>query len=236
MSLKNQRTKNGLGAVLAVVLIMTMKTSHAFAPATGNFQCKLISDGPKMQKSALAFPSTLTLTHSSTISSSSTSLSMSSNNQEVQGIDRGLACLPYLLPVLDGDRYGRFIFAAFPPLGIADAILLGPFHSIYNIIPFAQLIAFFGLSFLSRNPEISRSVRFNMQQALILDIMLIFPSLLGRLGIPMPSILVASGSNFIFYVLVAAVGYSLFSNAVLGKLPNQIPILSEASEAQIGPF
>jgi len=48
-------------------------------------------------------------------------------------------------------------------------------------------------------------------------------------------ILVESGNNFVFYVLVAAVGYALFSN-VTGKLPNQIPCVSEAAEQQIGPF
>jgi len=79
-----------------------------------------------------------------------------------------------------------------------------------------------------------------MQQALLLDILLIFPSLLGRLAgiggsMMLPRILVESGSNFIFYVLVATVGYSLFSN-LTGKIPNQIPIVSDATEAQIGPF
>jgi len=171
-------------------------------------------------------------------------LSMAPGRQggnEIPGTtDRIVSCLPYLLPLLDGDRYGRFIFALVPFLGTVDAIVLGPFHLLYTAIPFGQFLAFIGLSILSRNPNISRPVRYNMQQALLLDILLIFPSLLGRLAgiggsMMLPRILVESGSNFIFYVLVATVGYSLFSN-LTGKIPNQIPIVSDATEAQIGPF
>lgn len=176
---------------------------------------------------------------STTVTGTGTSTSLSMAN-EVMGKDRILSCLPYLLPLLEGDSYGRYIFRAFPPLGLADALLLGPFHLIYETIPFSGLIFFFGLSILSRNADISRSVRFNMQQAVILDIGLIFPSLLGQLiglggGSFLPRVLVESGNNFIFYCLVASVGYSLFSNAT-GKLPNGIPIVSEAAETQIGPF
>ena len=169
-------------------------------------------------------------------------------NNEVVGKDRILSCIPYLLPLLEGDSYGRYIFRAFPPLGLADALVLGPFHLIYSAIPFSGLIFFFGLTILSRNADLfSRSVRFNMQQAVILDIALIFPSLLGQLvgfGVGgggaggsffLPRVLVESGNNFIFYCLVASVGYALFSNAT-GKLPNGIPIVSEAAETQIGPF
>ena len=64
--------------------------------------------------------------HANTRSRSSPSiLSMARN--EVQGNDRFISCLPYLLPLMDGDRYGRYIFALLPPLGLADSLLLGPF-------------------------------------------------------------------------------------------------------------
>jgi len=169
--------------------------------------------------------------------STSTSLLMRNNGDEIEGTDRILACLPYLLPLMDGDRYGKLMFQLVPALGLADAVLLGPFKLVYTAIPFGQLVAFFGLSFLSRRTEIPRSVRFSIQQALILDILLIFPSLFGELNsiIPIPRVLADSGSNFIFYVLVASVGYSLFSN-LTGKVPNQIPIVSQASDMQIGPY
>ena len=110
---------------------------------------------------------------------------------DIVGTDRILSCVPYIVPLLDGDRYGRFLFYQVPLLGLFDNILLGPFKLIYGTIPFAQLIFFIGFSVLRRNPEIPRPIRFNMQQALLLDIGLIFPSLLAQ--IPVPLILANSG-------------------------------------------
>mmetsp|Transcript_20645 Transcript_20645/g.43089 ORF Transcript_20645/g.43089 Transcript_20645/m.43089 type:complete len:226 (+) Transcript_20645:33-710(+) len=155
------------------------------------------------------------------------------NNSEIDGTDRVLSCLPYLIPLLDGDRYGRFLFYTVPALGLADSLLLGPFKFLYGSIPFAQFIFFIGLSVLSRNPEIPRPVRFNMQQALLLDIALVFPSLFGQLPFPMPGVLVNSGSNFVFLALVGSVGYSVVSN-LTGKVPDKIPIVSEAAGSSIG--
>mmetsp|Transcript_23658 Transcript_23658/g.27910 ORF Transcript_23658/g.27910 Transcript_23658/m.27910 type:complete len:230 (+) Transcript_23658:16-705(+) len=166
-----------------------------------------------------------------------TSLSMRNGNDDnMSGSDRVLSCLPYLLPILDGDRYGRFIFALVPTLGALDYVLLGPFKALYSSIPFLQFGLFIGLTVLARNNEIPRSIRYNMQQAVVVDILLIFPSLLGQIsGSFMPQFLVESGCNFVFFCLVAAIGYSLVSNAS-GKIPNQIPVVSEAVEMQIGGF
>lgn len=154
---------------------------------------------------------------------------------EIEGTDRIVSCLPYLLPVLDGDKFGRYIYARVPPLGFADAILLGPLKIAYNSIPFLGFGIFIALSVLSRNPNLSRGVRFNMQQAILLDIVLIFPSLFGSLGMNFPRILAEPASNFVYYGLVASVGYAVISN-LQGKTPNEIPIVSEAAEAQTGPF
>ena len=161
-----------------------------------------------------------------------TNLPMSSNS-EIEGPDRVLSCLPYLIPLLDGERYGRFLFYAIPALGQVDFLLLGPFKAIYSSIPFAQIIAFVALSTLSRNPDLPRSLRFNMQQALLLDIALILPSLLGQLPFPMPPILAQSGSNFVYIAMIGSVGYSLVSN-LTGKVPDKIPIVSEAAGSSIG--
>ena len=156
-----------------------------------------------------------------------------SNNSEIEGTtDRLLSCLPYLIPLLDGDRYGKYLFYLVPALGMADSIVLGPFKAIYSVIPFAQLIAFIGLSVLSRNPDIPRPVRFNIQQALILDITLIFPGLLGQLPIPIPAILANSGNNFVYLAIVGSVVYSVVSN-VTGKVPDKIPVISEAAGSSV---
>ena len=144
--------------------------------------------------------------------------------------------LPYHTPHIEhysGDRYGRYLFYLLPPLGLADSILLGPFKLIYGIVPFAQLIFFIGLSVLSRNQNISRPIRFNMQQALILDIALIFPSLLGQLiPIPMPGMIVNSGSNFVYLAMLGSVSYAFISN-LSGNVPDKIPVISDAAGSQI---
>jgi len=160
-------------------------------------------------------------------------LPLGASDSDINGSDRALSCLPYLIPLIDGDRYGRFLFYTVPALGMADSLLLGPFKFIYYSIPFGQLIFFIGLSVLSRNPDLSRPLRFNMQQALILDIALIFPSLFGRLPFPMPGVLVNSGSNFVYLAMVASVGYSVVSN-LTGKVPDKIPVVSEAAGSSIG--
>eukprot|EP00592_Proboscia_alata_P005378 CAMPEP_0194372850 /NCGR_PEP_ID=MMETSP0174-20130528/21244_1 /TAXON_ID=216777 /ORGANISM="Proboscia alata, Strain PI-D3" /LENGTH=221 /DNA_ID=CAMNT_0039151587 /DNA_START=167 /DNA_END=832 /DNA_ORIENTATION=+ len=155
-----------------------------------------------------------------------------SNKSEIEGTDRVLSCLPYLIPLLDGERYGKYLFYLVPALGMADSILLGPFKAIYGLIPFAQFIAFIGLSVLSRNPDIPRPVRFNMQQALILDIALIVPSLFGQLPFPIPALLANSGSNCVYLAMVASVGYAVVSN-LTGKVPDKIPIISEAAGSSV---
>lgn len=45
--------------------------------------------------------------------------------------------------------------------------------------PFGGLIFFFGLSFFTRNQNLSRFVRFNIQQAILLDIILLIPGFFG---------------------------------------------------------
>jgi len=51
--------------------------------------------------------------------------------------DRVVAALPYLLPLFDGLRYGKFLFLQFP----AFAAVLSPFEPLINIyfsVPFAR--------------------------------------------------------------------------------------------------
>ena len=91
------------------------------------------------------------------------------------------------------------------------------------------------LSFFTRNQGLSRFVRFNIQQALLLDIVLIIPSFFGDIGRVFPAELQAMGTNFVFYLMVLVVGYSWF-NVAQGKTPNAVPIISEAADMQNGPF
>jgi len=133
--------------------------------------------------------------------------------------DRFLSCLPYVLPLTDGDQFGRFIFMRIPPLKVLDQILVGPFVQLDHSIPFFGFGLFLALVFLSRDTSLSRGVRFNMQQAILIDIVLIFPDLIGSaMSKNTPLYLVEPATNFIFYCYAAACGYSIVSN-LAGKTP-----------------
>ena len=87
--------------------------------------------------------------------------------------DRVVASLPYLLPLFDGLRYGKFLFTQFPAFG---AILLPfePLIRLYFSVPFAGLVAFFAVYLgIINNQSLSRFVRFNAMQAVLLDIILV---------------------------------------------------------------
>jgi hypothetical protein len=146
-------------------------------------------------------------------------------------LERVAASLVYLLPVLDGFQYGVWIYQNVPPLG-AIAYPFAPFVVAFQSVPFLGLILFIGLSFFTNNLGLSRFVRFNIQQSILLDILLVLPSLLAPATKLFPVEVQIVGTNTIFYAVVGVVGYSCLSN-LLGELPNKVPFLSNAADAGI---
>eukprot|EP00966_Prymnesium_polylepis_P168814 3903392-Prymnesium_polylepis.1 len=89
-----------------------------------------------------------------------------------EAADRALASAVYLLPFLDGFQYGAYVYSTVPGLGpIAYSFV--PLVNTFQSIPFAGLILFFSLSYFARSTNLSRFVRFNIQQAILLDIVMI---------------------------------------------------------------
>jgi len=158
-----------------------------------------------------------------------------SGGDDMDFSDRILSCAPYVLPIVDGVEFGKYIFMRIPVLGVVEKLTLGGMVNIFDKVPFSQLILFVALSFASRNPEIPRQIRFNMQQAILIDIALIFPSVLGGVANNLPRFIVEPSTNFVFYVFAACVGYSVVCN-LIGKVPNQIPFISSTADEQIGPM
>jgi hypothetical protein len=156
------------------------------------------------------------------------------SNQEPSVAERAAAAAPYMLPVLDGFSYVVYIYSNVAPIGsLAYKVL--PIVNAFESLPFAGLVLFIGLSFFTRNTNLSRFVRFNIQQALLLDIVLIIPSFFSAFTGIFPADLQAMGTNFWFYLWVLVVSYSWF-NIAQGRTPDNVPILSEAASAQVGPF
>lgn len=149
--------------------------------------------------------------------------------------DRIVSVLPYLFPLMDSLQFGRFLLVenADNPLVTGLALL----YAAYRSIPFSGFVAFFALNFLSSNPGFNRLIRFNMQQAIFLDIALFFPGLLAAIvGV------VASGAgaefspafnelanDVVFGTLLLTVAYSSISS-LLGITPDKIPFISQAVE------
>ena len=110
--------------------------------------------------------------------------------------------------------------------------------STFQAFPFLGLILFLLLTIGTRAVDgISREVRFNAQQAVLIDIALIFPSLIGEGldGVGVPRIYEEMGNNFAYYGLMSAVIYSVVMN-LRGRKPNGIPYVSDAAEYMTGPF
>lgn len=152
--------------------------------------------------------------------------------------DRVVALAPYILPLLSALRYGRYFFAQFP----AAIVLLKPLMPILRAVsslPMGNLIMFFAIYLgIAKNQNLSRFCRFNAMQAILLDIALIFPSLVetlfgpGILGIGLPGPLVMVVHNAIFVIVLGA-----FALSAVGCMTGRyvrIPVISEAAEAQMG--
>jgi uncharacterized membrane protein len=147
--------------------------------------------------------------------------------------DRIFACLPYLLPLLEGIALGSFLFAQFPLLNIVflPVLLLS---GIYKSIPFAGIIVFFALFLLVvRNEKISHFIRFNTMQAILINIV-IFLCVFVLQSVPVvPGTIFAiqTLASILFIGIVAAVVYSVIQS--LSGRYAEIPSLSEAVYMQV---
>ncbi|KAF8063676.1 TIC20-V [Scenedesmus sp. PABB004] len=152
--------------------------------------------------------------------------------------DRALAALPYLLPLLDALPFGRYVFLQFPFVARAMAPL-APLALLYTSVPFAPFLLFLAVySFIVNNASLSRFVRVNAMQAVLLDILLIIPQVLlddvvhPPAGGPALAAYVSS-SNTIFIFVAVCVAYGMGSCAV-GQTP-RLPLVAEAADTQGAP-
>lgn len=158
------------------------------------------------------------------------------NEKEPTNSDKLLSILPYLFPLMDGLQWGRFLLGAEGAESNPFVVVLALLYALYRSIPFSGFIAFLALSFLGGNPSINRLIRFNMQQAIFLDIALFFPGLIGGLfgiaGLQLPGIASQLGNDAIFVTLLATIGYCVVSS-LLGVAPNKIPLISSSVESRM---
>jgi uncharacterized membrane protein len=148
--------------------------------------------------------------------------------------DRIFACLPYLLPIVDGLMFGSFLFRQFPALQVL-LIPLQPVLILYSSLgQLGQLLVFFALFiFVVRNEKINHFIRFNTMQAILLDIVIFLCSILIRVltQVPGTDFAIETLANTIFLGVVAAVVYSV-ANSLMGRYA-EIPAISDAVYMQV---
>ena len=160
------------------------------------------------------------------------------DNDDVSDSEKLKSCIPYMLPLLDGDSFGKYIYDRIPPLNALDQAFIAPMVSILQAFPLLSLALFCLLSLGPRFVDgMSRTLRFNAQQAVLIDVGLIFPTIVqeGLEGTDIPRAWAEVGCNFVWYVYMAAIVYSVIMN-LRGRKPDGIPYVSQAAEMMVGPF
>jgi uncharacterized membrane protein len=147
--------------------------------------------------------------------------------------DRFFGSIAYLLPIADVVFFGKFVFYQFPILAqIYEP--LAPLLALNND-RIGGLLLFLGLYIgVVINPRISRFIRFNVLQAILIGILI---SLCGLLleyvlfKIPGIELLTQVLMNTVFFGTWAMAIYGIIMSA-LGKY-TEIPQLSETAQMQV---
>ena len=175
------------------------------------------------------------------VANTNTNRPSSGSGESMNAPERAIAAVSYLLPLLDGLKYSKFLLMQFPMFGLA-LLPLKPAIDVWYALGFLQIIVFFGLYLgVVQNREMSYAVRFNAQQAVLLDILLIGPDVLVRLvsGLGGDDALLTGGPGleaqvlmyntvFLYVYLTSVVGVGA---SALGKTV-KLPLVGDAAENQ----
>jgi hypothetical protein len=153
------------------------------------------------------------------------------NDKPPTNVEKVLSVLPYAFPLLDSLPYASFLVLDNPENPVTQ--LIASAYFIYRSVPLSGFIAALSLSFLSGIPRINRLIRFNMLQAIYLDIALFVPGLISILvggasqltGQQVPLDAVATASNVLFFASLSAILYASASS-LAGQEPDKIPVVS----------
>ncbi|XP_057529440.1 protein TIC 20-v, chloroplastic-like [Amaranthus tricolor] len=156
------------------------------------------------------------------------------NNDLPDAPDKLISAICYFYPFFDGIQYGKYVVTQFTPLQVLLQPLI-PAIKVYKSFPLNGVLVFFTLYFVVvRNSNFSRFVRFNTMQAIVLDVLLIFPDLLERTfnpkdGIGLDLMMSLDSTVFLFLLVCLIYGSSI---CALGQIP-RLPIVADAAERQV---
>lgn len=110
-----------------------------------------------------------------------------------------LASLAYIIPIVDSQDLGKYMFEAYPAIAAGYNALFGSIAGIYNGVPFLPFAVFFLMSYICRAPTFPVEVRFHFAQAFMLSIIQFVPSLgfglLEKAGVPGMAVLYNTGKK-----------------------------------------
>lgn len=148
--------------------------------------------------------------------------------------DRLISAICYFYPFFDGIQYGKYVITQFAPIQTLIQPLI-PAIKVFKSFPFNGFLVFLTLYFVVvRNSNFSRYVRFNTMQAIVLDVLLIFPDLLERTFNPKDGVgldLMMSFDSTVFLYLLVCLIYGS-SSCLLGQVP-RLPLVAEAADRQV---
>eukprot|EP00933_Yihiella_yeosuensis_P024851 TRINITY_DN19272_c0_g3_i1.p1 TRINITY_DN19272_c0_g3~~TRINITY_DN19272_c0_g3_i1.p1 ORF type:complete len:455 (-),score=74.72 TRINITY_DN19272_c0_g3_i1:442-1806(-) len=143
---------------------------------------------------------------------------------------RFLGAFAYFLPLAEAFKFVIPLLNYFPALGVFLAPIV-IFSAILNAIPLGSLLVFIAFTFLAQWNQVPRLVRFNLEQAVLLDILLFIPGLvLGLMS--------ASGAGNDAFVIVGSIFFfSMFavclyagSTTLSGEYPDGLGPISSTTK------
>ena len=146
---------------------------------------------------------------------------------------RLLASAAYLLPWSDAIPFGRSLFGLFPFLQWLSVPAL-PVAMLQQMVPFGGLVLFLALYLgVVRNGQVPYPIRFNVLQAILIDIVLVVVTLAFNLLItPLGSgFALRTLSNSVFLGTLVVVLFGVVQN-LRGK-DADLPTISEAVRMQL---
>ncbi|KAL6536630.1 Protein TIC 20-v, chloroplastic [Orobanche minor] len=145
--------------------------------------------------------------------------------------DRLISAITYFYPFFDGVQYGKYVITQFSPVRALIQPLF-PAIKVFKSFPFNGFLVFLTLYFVVvRNPNFSRYVRFNAMQAIVLDVLLIFPDLLERAFSPRDGVgldMMMSFDSTVFLFLLICLIYGS-SSCLVGQVP-RLPLVADAAD------
>ena len=164
-----------------------------------------------------------------------------SEDEDIRGPERAIAAICYLLPLLDGLKYSKFLLMQFPLFGLL-LLPIKPAIDLWYSLGFLQIVVFFAMYLgVVNNQGFRYFTRFNAQQAILLDILLSVPDVRFRLfsGVGGVDALLTGGSGreaqvrlyntvflYVYLTSVAGAGASARGKTI------KLPIVGDASEQQ----